>query len=413
MGQSATSAWIASTTGWSPVRRRLRLYSQSRLDGCDNAVLTGDGGMKLTTSLCNERSSGFRENKALQMRLCTGCCKRPRPGSLFCSAHQVPPEHAAGPLPLGPEVHSHRLRGGTVEFRLLGGGRNDWVAPAEIHSARVSQYDSRRLLARETAPDAEPLGEEDFANSSHEFRMTASDRLPGGCRCVKDDRKALAVRKYAGVFCVVLPCGHVVHVSHMVGSESLPQVAYAFAETLQLLPRKTYLIYDFACGLARFLRNPVRAEATPTRRKLASCTFVAPDSHIRNHTACVDETNETYFLPEVRKSAHPELKGINCEAQEQAFSWVKWLTHVANPMTPAKHRAFFRLLVLCRNGRARVRPCTARVRRVIVLQVQIFIFHRKFSNLHDEKISAFSPGQALQELGKNFSCGHTCYGIIL
>ena len=51
--------------------------------------------------------------------------------------------------------------------------------------------------------------------------------------------------------------------------------------------------------------------------------------------------------------------------------------------------------------------------KVIVLQVQIFIFHRKFSNLHDEKISAFSPGQALQELGKNFSCGHTCYGIIL
>ena len=51
--------------------------------------------------------------------------------------------------------------------------------------------------------------------------------------------------------------------------------------------------------------------------------------------------------------------------------------------------------------------------QVIVLQVQIFIFHRKFSNLHDEKISALSPGQALQELGKNFSCGHTCYGNIL
>ena len=48
--------------------------------------------------------------------------------------------------------------------------------------------------------------------------------------------------------------------------------------------------------------------------------------------------------------------------------------------------------------------------KVIVLQVQIFIFHRKFSNLHDEKISALSPGQALQELGKNFSCPptHTC-----
>ena len=29
------------------------------------------------------------------------------------------------------------------------------------------------------------------------------------------------------------------------------------------------------------------------------------------------------------------------------------------------------------------------------------------------KLSALSPGQALQELGKNFSCGHTCYGVIL
>ena len=42
------------------------------------------------------------------------------------------------------------------------------------------------------------------------------------------------------------------------------------------------------------------------------------------------------------------------------------------------------------------------VRLVIVLQVQIFIFQRKFSNLHDEKISAFSPGQALTRAGKEF-----------
>ena len=43
-----------------------------------------------------------------------------------------------------------------------------------------------------------------------------------------------------------------------------------------------------------------------------------------------------------------------------------------------------------------------RLFEVIVLQVQIFIFHRKFSNLHDEKISAFSPGQALTRAGKEF-----------
>ena len=50
----------------------------------------------------------------------------------------------------------------------------------------------------------------------------------------------------------------------------------------------------------------------------------------------------------------------------------------------------------------RVRRKEEEERLVIVLQVQIFIFHRKFSNLHDEKISAFSPGQALTRAGKEF-----------
>ena len=70
-------------------------------------------------------------------------------------------------------------------------------------------------------------------------------------------------------------------------------------------------------------------------RRLAACTFVIPDSHIRNHTACVDPSNATFYMPEVKKAAHPELAAVNYEAQEQVFSWVKWLTHTANPMTPA------------------------------------------------------------------------------
>ena len=107
-------------------------------------------------------------------------------------------------------------------------------------------------------------------------------------------------------------CGHVVHVSHLVGSESLPQVALAFAEGLRLVPSKTSLCYDFACGLARFVRNPVRAESTDVLRRLAACTIVVPDSRIRNHTACVDPSNATFYMPEVKKAAHPELAGVNC-----------------------------------------------------------------------------------------------------
>lgn len=172
------------------------------------------------------------------------------------------------------------------------------------------------------------------------------------------------MRKYAGVFVVILPCGLVVTVHHLIGAESFPQVALAFAAALQLLPGKRFLCYDNACALARYCRSPFRSDATHMHRRLRDCCFVLPGSHVvRNHTACREPTNAQYHLPEVLKENHPELQGVNFEAQEQIFSWVRWLVHVANPMTPAKHRAFFQLLVLERNRRLGLpRPRRARPR---------------------------------------------------
>ena len=165
------------------------------------------------------------------------------------------------------------------------------------------------------------------------------------CNCLKDERKRLAVRRYAGVFVVVLPCGHIVVVRHLVGAEGLPQVAVAFADALNATQGKKFLCYDNACALARFCRNPIRAAHMEC---FQHCRFVLPESHARGHTACLDPTH-THYLPEVRKAAHPELTGVNTEAQEHVFSWVRWLTHVANPMTPVRHRSFFLLLCLARN----------------------------------------------------------------
>lgn len=318
---------------------------------CNNPVLTGDGGMKLTTALCNERTSCFCSSPELRLQVLTGCTERPLCGSLYCRRHQAPGA-------LGPEVQSHRFQSGQVQFKLA--GSQNFHSPDSIPADRLRQYDSRGIFV--ACENGDSTKQEDAAAVTVQMEPTDD---AAGCRCAKDERKRLAVRKYAGVFVLVLPCGHIVHVSHLVGSESLPQVALAFAEGMRLVPSKTFLCYDFACGLARFLRNPVRAESTDVLRRLAACTFVVPDSHIRNHTACVDPSNATYYMPEVKKAAHPELAGVNCEAQEQVFSWVRWLTHSANPMTPAKHRAYFKILVLRRNARrcwtrteprARLRP---------------------------------------------------------
>ena len=199
-------------------------------------------------------------------------------------------------------------------------------------------------------------------HSQDSLRMEPSDyEAVASCNCLKDERKRLAVRRYAGVFVVVLPCGHIVTLHHLVGSESLPQVAMCFARALSITPAKRFLCYDNACALARFCRNPVRAaHMVPFH----GCQFILPESHARGHTACLNP-DHVHYLPEVRKSAHPELAGVNTEAQEQVFAWSRWLVYVANPMTPVRHRVFFLLLSLARNQHRGlgVRPRRQRQRR--------------------------------------------------
>ena len=120
----------------------------------------------------------------------------------------------------------------------------------------------------------------------------------------------------------VLPCGHIVTLHHLLGAESLPQVALCFAAALHVLPDKNYLCYDNACALARYCRNPIRSNSSAGAQKLRGCIFFLPESHARGHTACLDPASN-YYLPEVRKGNHSILAGVNSEAQEQVFAWVR------------------------------------------------------------------------------------------
>eukprot|EP00439_Symbiodinium_sp_Y106_P038756 s418_g4.t1 len=96
------------------------------------------------------------------------------------------------------------------------------AAAVHVDRRRLRQYDSCNVLT--SADEESDLGTAD------------------ACRCTKDDHKRVAVRKYAGVFVVLLPSEHVVFLHHIVGSESLPQVACSFAKARDLLlPSKSYM----------------------------------------------------------------------------------------------------------------------------------------------------------------------------
>ena len=97
---------------------------------CSSPVLTGDGGMKKTTALCNERTSCFHYSPDLRLRVLTGCTERPLRGSLYCRSHQAP-------AALGPEVHTHCVEAGQMEFKLA--GSRDFQSATGIPAGRLRQ----------------------------------------------------------------------------------------------------------------------------------------------------------------------------------------------------------------------------------------------------------------------------------
>ena len=106
---------------------------------CSNPVLAGDGGMKLTTSLCNERTSASFTDSQLGLRVTLGCTKRPQAKSVFCRGHQLPPSPQ-----LPPEIRDHKRISGHIHFRYVGSA--DFLPLQQVAAARLRQYDSKLAL---------------------------------------------------------------------------------------------------------------------------------------------------------------------------------------------------------------------------------------------------------------------------
>ena len=115
--------------------------SEHHCTGCANPVLTGDGGMKLTTALCNERTSASFTSPELGMTVSVGCTCRPCPKSLFCRNHQLN-DAAADALP--PEIREHKRSHGSLHFRYA--GTDEFLPVQRMSLARLRQYDSRLAL---------------------------------------------------------------------------------------------------------------------------------------------------------------------------------------------------------------------------------------------------------------------------
>eukprot|EP00111_Clytia_hemisphaerica_P005748 TCONS_00016667-protein len=161
---------------------------------------------------------------------------------------------------------------------------------------------------------------------------------PSSLKCGTDKSKHIAKnKKTAGVLVMAKPCGIVVNIKELFNCESISQV---YGHLHDLLSQDEYqsincIVYDDACHLLKYSKNPVRKDDTNTSKRIATLEMKIDRFHYRNH---VD--------PWCRRVCNPKtsdhLAGVNTETCEQLFSWFSKYA----PMTKHMNRQRFIFLTL-------------------------------------------------------------------
>jgi hypothetical protein len=117
----------------------------------------------------------------------------------------------------------------------------------------------------------------------------------------------------------------------------------------------TYIVYDNACMLARFVRNRARVTVLGVLQQLAALVYIIDRYHKSNHRACLNPQHRLYS-PEVDIDRYPDLKHLNTSLNEQWNSWLDIFAPTARHMHPVSFQIYILLLadlwnvhVACKN----------------------------------------------------------------
>ena len=356
-------------------------FLEHRCDKCAVPVVTLDAKYGLTCALCNHREGGAVRYPQIDCTLLFGCQELPDAGCQYCREH-APSGDARAPAALDCRILRHRDVDGVRSYKL--DGSSTWKLRGDVSAATVREYEQslalksdrrKRRRGRAVARAAAPPEGDDVASEEADYfdaeepalRKQAGDDNP----CGIDKGLSLSRRRYGGLLVATLPCGRVCAQAALAGSESLTQV-YALLSTLVSDPDRElrYVFYDNACALARYTRHELRRHRTETAGELADLTYVLDSFHEANHTACLDPLHAGY-LPEVRRSQHRDLDGLNSQTAEQFFAWMDPFVRSVTNMAPYTFRCVVLVLAhwynlrVCGDGppRRRRRSSHTRARR--------------------------------------------------
>ena len=346
--------------------------------GC-SSVLTIDGGMKPTRSLCAAKLNGVKEYSQSGMSVVCGCLRNPMPDSKYCGEHVGLATPVINSDAVSNEtrkaLRDHRVKTATykdtqqdnlyiVESLLERKGdswkvkwlgfpveMSTWEPSGNLQPWITSYYEEN--LARLSKPLPDPkikyvkrAGDEKYyylswgsetvegnpwkganffslASEDGEMFPLIDEDMSCNTKKTKDKRER---RHTVGILVGTKPCGTVVLFEELYGSESLKQVYGILVEYISRLPEEARdclkeLLYDDACHLKKFADNPTRANLNSYTRYFADLSKHIDNFHFKNH---VDPWCHIHCNPkDVRM-----LDGINTESCEQTFRWVNQFTSV-------------------------------------------------------------------------------------
>ena len=245
-----------------------------------------DGKWCMQVSLCNDRRSQKWWDANLALGCLIGCVDRPFRGGKYCSNHDprlLPDFDDSFEL----DAHREVVTDDDIflEYHVKDG---QWVSGAALPAAAIQSYELRLL----------PKVDADRAKHEEES-------------CSKDSRRGAVEhcigRKSGGLLIAVYPCLHIVGVRPMYSSESITQVVLFVWHVLSYLQGITWVLYDFACGVLRFLRNQaLKRDGKPFRKHwqvLLNLRWVVDKLHFKSgHSGCKDP-NSKYYEPSVNPYA--------------------------------------------------------------------------------------------------------------
>ena len=166
-----------------------------------------------------------------------------------------------------------------------------------------------------------PIVDGDFLNNE-DYEMWI------GCNTSKD--KLVRRQKIAGMNIVCFPCGTILSVDELYGSESLSQVLlplYSLFKDEGLRNDVTVLLHDNACKFAAFIKN--RSQLNPIMQHLSTLDMRVDRHHFRNHVGKKCRLNHN-------PDKCTELNNVNTSIMEQVNNWFGRYRHSARYMNQAR-----------------------------------------------------------------------------